>query len=183
MTIWLLPSIVPPRALCHCSLNSYRAALPSQQPRSHASASNDRGGADGAAAGATFGVAGGAAVCAPGCVAGGAAGCVAGGAVVCPSAAKFVSAAATYARTTRSGCLDLFIPIRSSLWPRQRQVQQQVLWLELEPFLAIHGHRQIDRPARKRRAHVARIGEGELEQTQQAFHALVADFDAIVEVV
>src|SRR2546427_6503750 len=179
MTIWLLPSIVPPRALCHCSLNSYRATLPSQQPRSHASASNDCGVAAGAAAGATFCVAGGAAVC----VAVGAVGCVAGGAVVCPSAAKLVSAAATYARTIRSGCLDLFMPIRSSLWPRQRQGQQQVLWLELEPFLAIHGHRQIDRPAGKRRAHVARIGEGELEQTQQAFHALVTDFDAIVEVV
>src|SRR2546430_6525388 len=148
MTIWLLPSIMPPRALCHCSLNSRRATLPSQQPRSHASASNEGSAADDAA-GAAPCVAGGAA----GCAVAGSAGCVAGGAVVWPWAAPAISAAARYAGTIRSSCLDPFIPIRSSLRPRQRQVQQEVLRLELEPLLAIHGHRQIDRPAGKGRAH------------------------------
>src|SRR6266508_436691 len=175
MTIWLLPSIMPPRGLCHCSLNPRRDTLPSQQPRSHASASNDCTGADDVVAGVAVGAAG--------CFAGAASGCVAGGAEVCPSAAMGVSAAAMYTRTIRSGCLDRFIPVLSSLWPRQRQVQQQVLRLEFEPPLAIHGHRQIHRATGKVRAHVGHIGEGELEQTQQVLHALVADFDAIVEVV
>src|SRR2546422_10703941 len=122
---------MPPRALCHCSLNWFRTALPSQQPRSHASASNEGGGADGAV-GATLCVAGGAV--------GGPAGCVAGGAVVCPCAAPAISAATTHARTIRSGCLDPFIPIRFSLRPRQRQGQKQVLRVEVEAAARIPRH-------------------------------------------
>src|SRR5437879_2123712 len=72
---------------------------------------------------------------------------------------------------------------KSSLWPRERQVQQQVLRLEFQSVVAIHRHPQIDRAAGDGGKHVARLRKGELEQAQQSLHALVGDFDSIVQIV
>src|ERR1700676_4799444 len=70
-----------------------------------------------------------------------------------------------------------------SLLLGDRQVEKQILRLEPEPLVAIHRHREIDRSTGEGRTHVCRIGKSKLEQTEQAFHALVADLDAIVKVV
>ncbi len=52
-----------------------------------------------------------------------------------------------------------------------------------QSVVAIHRHPQIDRAAGDGGKHVARLRKGELEQAQQSLHALVGDFDAIVQIV
>src|SRR5208282_6676635 len=125
--VWLTPTIISARGGSHCSTKSRRLTLPAQQPRSQASwsSSGDAGGGanSGVAAGAT-----GTAVAA------------------CAGVAKVLEISMAQATTMQTWWLVRFIGIRSSLWPRERQVQQQILRFELEPVLAIDGHRQVDGP-------------------------------------
>src|SRR5271166_385773 len=159
--VWLTPTIMSARGGSHCSTKSRRLTLPAQQPRSQASWSSA------AAAGG-----------------GGAAGSAAGTALAaCAWVPKKLATSMAQATTTEPSWVDRFIGIRSSLRPRKRQVQKQILRLELESMLAIDGHRQIDAPTRERRAHCRRVGKAKLEQAQQPLQTLVADLGAIVQVI
>src|SRR6478672_1178325 len=154
----------------HSSRKSRWLTWPSQQPLIQAS------GASGPLAGLAAALSTG--LSAAGTPAGGIAGGVAG---ACAEALPGTPASSAMASIA---CRYVEVIVRlSSLRPRQRQIQQQVLRLQAKTVLAIHRHRQVYRPSGDRRTHRGGIGKAQREQAQQPFPPLVGDIDAVVQIV